>query len=133
MVDFERMPPKAGELLIELGPENLPSVRLVGKVVDPQGAPVAGADVSILRRNHGNSTRVKTGGGWFLRTGTLPAGGIPDQGRREGVGQAAHAMAAVGDGRDRRLRRDSPGSGGLTGGLRDIADQTRGGARSFRS
>ena len=72
LVVFDGLPPKEGELLIEVAAENAQSVRLVGRVLDPQGKPVAGATISILRRNHGNSTSIKTGADGAFELGPYP-------------------------------------------------------------
>lgn len=55
--------PRAGEVLLEVDPAREPSAFVVGRVVDPDGRPVGGADVTIL------PTSMDIGGGHAVRTG----------------------------------------------------------------
>lgn len=55
--------PRAGEVLLEVDPAREPTAFLTGRVVDPDGRPVAGAEVTVL------PTSPDIGGGHAVRSG----------------------------------------------------------------
>lgn len=71
---FDDLPPASGELLLRLGAEQLASVRIKGRLVDPAGKPVTHAHLSPQRRGHGNTTVLKTQGDGTFEFGPYPPG-----------------------------------------------------------
>ena len=71
---FDDRPPDDGELILRLSAEQLPSVRIAGKLVDLDGAPVTNASLSPQLRGYGNTTVYKTKADGSFDYGPYPPG-----------------------------------------------------------
>lgn len=68
--------PRAGEVVLEVDPARVPSAFVVGRVLDPDGKEVAGADVSVLTDDYewGGGHALRSGADGRFRSPAVPAG-----------------------------------------------------------
>ena len=71
---YDAMPPASGNLILRIRNEQMPTVRIRGKLVDPEGKAIVNATISPLRRNHGNSSPRKPKNDGSFDFGPYPPG-----------------------------------------------------------
>jgi hypothetical protein len=71
---YRSLPPATGELTLHLRADQMPSVRFIGKLVDPDGDPFTNASLSPQMRGHGNTYGFKTEEDGSFDYGPYPPG-----------------------------------------------------------
>jgi len=71
---FRAPPPATGELTLQLRDDQMPSIRLKGKLVGPDGEPFTNASLSPQMRGHGNTYGFKTEEDGSFDYGPYPPG-----------------------------------------------------------
>lgn len=68
--------PRGGEVVLEVDPDRVPNAFVAGRVLDPVGKPIAGAEVTVLTNDYewGGGHSVRTDGAGRFRSPAVPPG-----------------------------------------------------------